>query len=113
MERLGNLSSGFARWEEMTWGFLLAEHEALTWARAGLYPLMAEREAQWVGGGERGATKLLSCTGEQGTGDALPPSDMKPSSLLGSLLSQGAQLLLEAVPAWGENPFLCLQSTQN
>lgn len=59
MERLGNLSSGFAWREDMTWGFLLVQREAVTWVRVGLHPLMAEREAQAVGGGERGAMKLL------------------------------------------------------
>lgn len=45
MERLGNLSSSYARWEEMTWGFLLVGREGVTWVRAGLYNMMAEREA--------------------------------------------------------------------
>lgn len=49
--------------------------------KAELHPLMAEREAQGVSGGEWGATKVLSHTGEQGTGDALPPSNMKLSNL--------------------------------
>lgn len=49
---------------------------------------MAEREAQGVGGGEQGATKLPSHAGEQDAGDAQPPSDVKLSSLLGSLIAR-------------------------
>lgn len=108
MERQGNLSSGFAWWEEVTLGFLLGEHEAVTWA------VPSDGQTGGTGGrwrGNRGATKHLSHTGKQGTGGALPPSNTKPSSLLGSLVVRCT--VIEEVPARGPNPFLCLQSTQN
>lgn len=88
---------GLHSMERDDWGFLLFECDALTWVEARLHPLMAGREAQGGVEGIGGKQSCLSHTGEQGTGDALPSPDMKPSCLLGSLLLQGVQFLPEAL----------------
>lgn len=69
MERLGNLSSSYARWEEMTWGFLLVGREGVTWVRARLYNMMVEREARGWSVKRTGGNKAAVTYCEQGTGD--------------------------------------------